>query len=276
MEGNLTVLGTITAGGFSVQAVIVFRPGMASAGNHYETAAEVATALTAAGGAAVVYCDNSLADCVIPHGVVWDFNLLGTLVGPNNGTPLYIRNGAQLRNLCFFNGAYVQCDGVSVPTLDYDTYTSAPLLSLYYSSLTLLASSTGALLVIPDNGTVEILLYAGSVITPSNVATSAAIVIGSGAELQVISSNSTPIYGYLGNLISGPSDAYVSWTGDSTAFPIPTLSLFSGSIVPTYLSSAMGETYKPTTAADWATQPTTTQEALDRIAAVVGSSTPIP
>ena len=78
-----------------------------------------------------------------------------------------------------------------------------------------------------------------------------------------------------GNEVGGVVGYTIQWENDSTEAPL-TSSLMFGTVIPIPMSSPANIPYvaNPTY---WAgSPPTTVQEALDRIAAVVGNPTPIP
>ena len=259
---------------------IVFKPGVASAGDHYATAAEVAAALTAVGGAATVYCDNSLATCTIPTGVTWDFKRLGWITGSyqtNTGYILHVDDGGQIRNCPRIVQGYVEIHGQTRKGFDFDSaywLDGTARITLEGAGISCAGSMVaGGVFTVPAGGMLGVQLISDATIIPSGAApilltTAAGPLLGGIVYIYGIGvSAMTSATG----LVAGDATTTVRWHGDSTMFPVPTFPAFTGTLVPTMLSGALGESYTPTTVADWSgTAPTSVANALDRLAAKAG------
>jgi len=239
-------------GGGSPPQFVIFRQGGVSSGNVYATAAEIASALTAANGALFVVCDASIETCILPNGVVWDFQLCGVLMSTlSTGADtisLEIQDGGLIRNAVYIQGIAIQADCITSKAFDYTDWTLSPLLTFTYAYLTTGPDATVAPFQLPastfnfpfsvqcisNNGFSNL----GSPVPLFALAGSG----GGGAAITFYLVLNT--YGPLPvTFISGDSTTILDYYGDASYFPMPAWSLFTGTIHSFPVDEAAGVTY---------------------------------
>lgn len=206
-------------------STIIFRPGGVAGGNVFTDAAGVATALDAANGAAFVYVDGSLDDCVLPAGVVWDFQGFGGLVSDSLAfTELEIEDTAQLKNPGIISGGVLLiCDSQTLPSIDFSDWSAGPTLAVNYCGISLGASATTSPIQVPANASFFLNLTEESTFNNGNAPSVAMISLAAGAELFTIFTTFTQAVVDVipTNLVSGDDTTTWSYAGDGSAFPTP-------------------------------------------------------
>jgi len=261
----------------ALQSSIVFQPGGTPGGNVYATAAGVATALAGVNGAAIVYVDNTFAPCVIPPGVIWNFEGYGQIWGIQGVPPtLTINDTAQIQGLAAAENVVLVAESQTVPSFSFN-YSKIPYLWLKRTAtLKTDATATIAPIQIPAfPGTFGLGLAEGSTFVNATPAVPL-VTVGTGGRMIFFVFQSLSIAG-TSTAVSGGAGT-LEWVGDATAFPPPTFPDFTGTfLVVAPLESAPGVRYAPGNSANWvAPAPTTVQVALDRIANNTGNVHPIP
>lgn len=262
----------------SIGGAIVFKPGVPSIGYTYATAQEIAEQV-GLNGAVIVIIDNSLAPAIIPEGVFWDFNgyggLGGSLADVTNNI-LEIQDGAQVRRLGSITNVLVQCDSASMPALDWGVdWPDEPTLTIDGGGIFMSPASSMPAIQIPSGGALVIKTIGGGSLQTGGSSAMISIAAGGVLFLEIFGL----FFPFPVDLFSGGAGSQYYYAGDSTAFPIPAWSLFTGSIgaTPQFFDFASGVGYTPAVPGNWAgSAPTTVQQALDRIAANVGNTHPIP
>jgi hypothetical protein len=208
---------------------------------------------------------SGIFNCYFGHGTGMDLDFYS--MGPNTGTPSAV---IYLAGITVTGTTYI---AGRMPGIDYlEMYDC-----LFASGVTLNDISVG-----PGQGLnfESTLVLNGIYNTDSNFGLqfvnsvfSGAITIGNTSpqlfQVQIASSNLASTLS-----ISGTG---TQLTLDSVSTPIASNITLTSPATITYTSFANGVAYTPADASKWvAPAPTTVQQALDRLAAVVGSSTPIP
>ena len=268
--------------------MIIFDPSQSSYGNRLQTAAEVAEALKQVGGADTVVCKGA---CTIPSGVVWDMGNAGIVTGDAEwpaGPNLTVADGAQIRNPNIFLNLiiWVACGASGLPSLDYDDWSNGPVLTFIAADMNTEAA-TIPVVSVPNaaaaNG-FEVQFFQGSgFFNHGNVVPFAALATGTGTPGTGASLNLFVQFSEQGDIpptfVSGDATTTLYVQGDASAFPLPAWSGFTGAFSSLNVDTAAGVSYTPATPGNWASPaPTTAQNAIDRIAAVVSGNgaTPIP
>lgn len=247
MPGGFPVVGYSTGGGGGAASAIIFRPGAASAGNVYGTAAEIAAQLTAANGALLVFLDDSIAPCVIPAGVVWNAQGRAEIAGLPNATrtTLEIQDTAQIRNPAYFRNAEILSDAATLPSLDYDDWTKFSAIMLQIgSTLALSAAATAPAIVVPAGELVCLVCGLFTSILSSEPSGLVPVIsLTTGGAQAVFLIEESEVQGWTAEIVGGDGTTSVSWIGDASAFPIPSWPLFAGGVpAPTILDASAGVT----------------------------------
>lgn len=234
-DGSQTTTSPVTSGS------LVFRPGVASAGNAVATWAEVQKAIAATSGALTVLIDDTSAPAVVPASgtLVTDCKSAVT-IAPYNAklgttTQLEVADTAQLLNLGALEGAIVLlCDSVTVPSLSF-SYTTPHVFEMSFSStLRLKAGALLAPIAVPTGG--EFFLSSESAPTFDNSAAAEVPIVALTGTAQFIhfayagfNFGSAPVTGGAGSMWSVSHDATVS---------TPPVGAFTGTFNETRLSFA--------------------------------------
>ena len=236
------ILAAISGGsGGGLRSAVIFRPGVASAGNAVATWPEVQAAIAAANGAITVYIDGQNAACHVPAssgttdcqgGVVFtSFNLLAGVGGIAQQT-LTIDDGAVLHR----PRAFVQCDIVCACTtttaLTFDT-TVAPTdtLATSFMGISLAATATVPAIAIGAGGQLNVISTLSTTLDTSLAGTVPLIQLGTGATLNWIAYGGVILAG-TNTINGGGAGATIDFSHDNmSAVPNFTGMGFTGTVV---------------------------------------------
>jgi hypothetical protein len=228
---------------------LVFRPGGAGGGNVFTTAAQVATALAAVNGAGLVLLDDQIAPCTMPPSVVWDFQGRGSIQGSSETyASLVTSDTAQIRNLGYPGvvGCEIVCDARTLPTFQFDNWANSPTIALQNSGSIRLGTSTFAPIQVPSGATLFLLTLETCRFFPLSGSVPF-VELGAGATLAAIFfQTDVPAFQIPQNLVGGGASATFAYTADAMGFPLPTQTLFSGTVTQQRLENAIGVNYTDT------------------------------
>ena len=147
-----------------LQASIVYKPGVASSGDHVATWPEVQTFITATDGRCIVYVDDSVVSPALVAGATGITDCLGRVelrpynIDSSSVTILQIQAGATLRNLYAVTGMNLQFAATSaVSMLDWTIGTGGGYLYLSQgATLSNTAAATTSAINVPGGKTVRI------------------------------------------------------------------------------------------------------------------------
>jgi hypothetical protein len=269
-------------GGAGHPSAIVFMPGAASAGNVYETDAEIAAALDAVSGAAIVYVDASLAEADLT--VVWNFQGRGAVCGTSASYDLFIKEGGQIMHPGLpFRNIGLQCSPTATRSIDFppSVWDASPTLSFIDSTLALNTGATIPPIEVPAGTFLELLTSSATAFSTffaPGVGLVAMESGGGGAGGTVFALITTDLDGNISaESFVGDATTTLYYFGDASVFPMPTWTLLTGGANAVFLDAADGVGYAPAVPGNGAgLAPTTVADALDRIAANVTNLHPIP
>lgn len=263
----------------SVQAFaasLVFRPGVPSSGNVFETWTQLMAAFATTRGTVTIAVDDSVAPTIIDVGS-WDLQDRATLVDlkqkENPQTTLFIPDGATLRNLTNFAQLLnIEATPITTPSLAYDP---GVIVLIIREGVVLANRGTRALIEVAPASSVNILLSDNAFLDNSlpPFAPFANLAVGPGQSFSITSLGNSGLLG-LTNTVSGVAGAFVVIQYDSSWQGNPTLPNYFGGLIERSLNDALFMDYEPAVLANWSgIAPTSTANALDRLAAKVG---PVP
>lgn len=246
---NAGALTWATAGGSNgTTGSIIFKPGVASTGNTYETAAEVAAQLLLANGALTVFVDDTVAPAVIPNGVVWQCGFRATIAGHviGNITSLEIQDGGQIRNPSITRTVNLLCDSQTLPSIDYD-WTGTSLFNLgIVGSLVLSATATVAAIQIPPGNTLVVDVSEALSITsdePTGLVPIIELETGGASVFFIITDLLTGSGAIAVQTVGGDATGTLAYFADATGWPMPSWTLFSGTLTQVMIDAADGVAY---------------------------------
>lgn len=229
---NIT-LGDITGG------TIVFKPGVPSADNAYETAAEIAAVLDFYLGAIEVVVDSTNAPATVPAGVKWDFRLKGVLSTGSLDSQLTVAEGGQLANLGTIRTLLVTIENTATPALTWDDYSLGPILFLNSGAVIIMASTaTISPIVVPAGTAFDVFFQSGSTyipdagtpLLPMVELTGGGAGPGSGAVLILLMEYMTELPPP--TLFSGDGTTQYGYNSDASGFPMPAWTAASTQLFP--------------------------------------------
>lgn len=268
---------------------LIFRAGATPSDDVYVTAAAVAAAIDSVNGAAIVYVDSSIEPCIIPSGVTWNMQLVGSVIGISDESgSLTIEDGGQIRNPFIIDGCNITVIPKTLPSFDFDAdnWAKGPTFTVTtFGAIVQDTTATIAWLKVPTStslfGFFFQLLLGGQLL--NNGATSVAgIELESGGGGPGSGGSVEFVINFLTNLVSnttilGDTTTSLQWNADASGYPVPTWTQFTGTFENFPVDTAPGIAYTPAVSGNWVgPAPTTVQEALDRIAANTGNAHPIP
>jgi hypothetical protein len=258
---------------------LIFRPGSVSQGNIFTSATEIADVLASVNGAVSVYIDDSIAPCIMPSGVIWDFQGYGSIIANSETFPtLLIEDGAQVRNLGIISGGVLlQCNSKTLPSIDFTDWSGGPTLLLNYSEIVLMTGTTISPISVPANATFNFIAEQSTEFSSTDAPTISFITLGANAFLITYYSlfTSTPAELFPLNFVGGESSATWIYNADASGFPLLAYT-FTGTIYSTYIDNAIGVLYGDGTttvaAALDALQPKSGNTAARPVGAAVGQN----
>jgi len=292
---------------------MIWRPGGTPGGNVFTTWATVYAAIAAVQGEATLYIDSSIAPAIVPAGT-WDGFGCAKIAcysqeASTDGYIFTIADGATLHNWWGLDGAVAVCQCQTAPSFSFDLYGAFTLKGL--SSIVLDGSATVPAIQVPPGGGPGEFAIVSNLGGLDNSAAPSVPVVGvavDGYANFYLSGFSFQHFPFLqtGNEIGGPVGSNVFYQHDNTEPPL-TSTLFLGTLeddrtsqvqwggsgTPTPatagqipIADGAGGTswgdapYTATVPGNWAgAAPTRTQDALDRMAALLqtlNGGAPIP
>jgi hypothetical protein len=230
LQGATGPVGPAGPGGGAVPN-LVFRPGVASSGNHVATWAEVEAFITGNNYNVVIYIDDSIAAAVVPSTASTECASLTQFTGfaPIQGNALTIADGGEIKNLGrISDGCYI----TATPTIRSSLVFNSAYTYFKMSRNLVIAGNAGATKSLIDVQ-VPMVFYLDNDAGFYNPATVALISVASGQNLTVYAATNET-YAVPANLVSGDATTSLYWFYDSTV-PYLTQTLFLGTVSTTSL-----------------------------------------
>jgi len=213
-------------------STIIFRPGVASAGNAVATWPEVETFITALAGVCTVYVDDSIAACIVPGTANTECsgrtNFLG--IDPVYGATLTIADGGRLRNVAQISILNVVGAPTAVFPLVFDL--GAPFLLTGFGSVGALAGAVVAMIhVVVDT---DIFIKSDGELDNTLAPTVPVITIVAAKTCRIFFERVSHDGGYpmVGTWVSGPGSAVLAVIHDGS-IAVVAQSLFTGTFAET-------------------------------------------
>lgn len=279
-----SMFGASIAGG---RSSVVYRPGAPSSGNAVATWAEV-MAVVASVENLIVYVDTSQTPgtpAPVPSGVYnMRFAELSTVATPTGIVVLDMAADAQLQNVKFIrDGLELRCHPDAAPALTFPATSGIPQVLAVYNGALIDNQGSVPAIEVDGNGAFFVVaaVISGWIGPQSGICSQPIVHVPDGSTVLVVDQTGQ----WAQNWLSGTAASNLVYNALSPSFPDPPPAipafLGSASFAPPNngnLDHGRRIVYTPANGADWQDpDPTTVQEAIDRIAAAVvaGAAGPI-